>query len=120
MPRGIRPLRRSGAAHQEDVDLYWTSIDYRDQKADERLKFSESLQYLARSAYAAMTSIKETSRMIVVLQASTTAGKAIPMAEIEQTTAMVRRAGGTGIVYSITPATIPSATLTKRMFQSGE
>lgn len=110
----------SNAYRTINVDCYWTAIDYRDHKTQEHLSFSESVEFLSRSAYAAVTSVKDLSKMIVVLQASTAAGMALPLSEIEQTTGLVRRAGRTGIVYSITPATVPSAVLTRKMFRSAD
>ena len=107
-----------GSAYRKiDADHYWASIDYRSTKVEQQLSFAESVQLLSRSAYAAISSIKDLDRMTFVLQATFASGTALPLSEIEQATNLVRHAGRTGIVYSITPRAIPSAALTNKMFR---
>jgi hypothetical protein len=103
-----------------NADYYWAAIVYHDEQADQRLSFSESLQFVSRSAFAAITSVKDTDRLIMVLQATTSGGKPLPLTEIEATTVQVRRAGRTGIAFTITHEAVPSATATNKLFKGND
>lgn len=99
------------------VDYYWTSLEHRGRNGDRKLSFREGVELLSRSAYAAISSVKDDERMILVLQATTTRGRPLSLTEIEEITGYVRHAGRTGIVYGVRPGAVPSAVLTKKMFR---
>lgn len=105
------------AYRKADVDYYWTKIQYRSSATGQQLSPGEGAVVLARSVNAAIGALRDHEKLIIVLPATTESGRALSLSEIEDSTDVVRRRADTGIVYSITPTTIPSATLTRKLFR---
>jgi hypothetical protein len=99
-------------------DYYWTAIEYRDIKSKQNLSYRQTKEQLSRIANSAATAVKLPEQVIIALQATTEAGKVIPLFEMEEITELARSSGETGIAYIIGPDAVVNRPFMKKMFKS--
>ena len=105
------------AYRQLGVDHYWSLLDYQDLRERQTLTVRQCMEVLSRTARAAITTVREPERLILVMPAVTTSGKALTLSEIEEATELARQCGRTGIAYVVGPGAVPPPALTKKLFR---
>jgi hypothetical protein len=105
------------AIRKLSVDYYWTTIEYRDIRAEENITYGQTMEQLSRMANSAITTVKLPDQVIIVLQATKKTGEMIPLFQIEEITTLVRSSGETGIAFIIGPDATVNRTLMKKIFR---
>lgn len=101
----VKAFRRLGADH------YWTVLDHQETTV------RQAQESISRSACAAMTMVRDPERLILVVPSVNASGGALPLAEIEEATELVRQSGRSGIAYMIAPGAVPPGTFTSKLFK---
>ena len=100
-----------------DVDYYWIAIQHRQMRIKQDLNYKKSMELVSRMVQIATTMVKEPYKSIIGVQTTAATGKVLPLSEIEEASALVKKSGEPGIAFMINPDSQPPAALTKKMFK---
>jgi hypothetical protein len=99
------------------LDFYWTAIMHRKLREQQGFtSYKKSLDELGRISRSANESVKESTRVIIVLQTGT-GSRLLPLSEIEEATAVTRKSGDANIAYKLDPYGTLSAQFSKKLFR---
>jgi hypothetical protein len=99
-----------------DVDFYWFELRSSEGEDHGGRSYKKNFEHFSRLVKAASTMQKDPAKMIVAIPA-TESGKVLPLFEIEDTTALAKQAGKTGLAYIVEQTAVPPAALTKKLFK---
>ena len=100
-----------------NVDYFWITIPHRDIRARDNLGFKETMETLAQTAQAALTTVKDPYKTIIVLQTTYPSGRLLPYSEIEDVTALAKKDGKPSIAYMLSENGLLPKSLSKKLFR---
>lgn len=100
-----------------NVDFFWLGIPHREIRAQQDLNYKKSIEVVSRSVTSAMYLVNDPHRTIIGIQTISTAGKILPLFEIEEVSTQAKKTGDPGIALMVAPDTQLPPELTQKIFK---